>query len=250
MPAIRTSKSTMGEGYVARVRRFVGARGAGIGLEILFNFVLPFLVYISCESRLGQVHALMAASAPPIAWALIEFIRRRRVDALSILVLAGVGLSLLVYAGGGSVRLLQLREKLVTAAVGLVFLGSAAIGRPLMYQLGRAAVGRRNPSELGEFEAAKEDVHFRRSLTILTLVWGSALVAEAALATVLVFALSVRHYLLVGPVLGYATMGAVGCWSFFYVRRRKGQARRAAEAGAAAEIGGASVAERPVDSPI
>ncbi|HEX5419075.1 MAG TPA: hypothetical protein VFY39_03680 [Gammaproteobacteria bacterium] len=61
------------------------------------------------------MHALMAASAPPIVWAIAEFARRRRIDALSILVLAGVGLSLLVYLSGGSVRVLQLREKLVTS---------------------------------------------------------------------------------------------------------------------------------------
>ena len=124
-------------------------------------------------------------------------------------------------------------EKLVTASVGLVFLGSAAIGHPLMYQLGRAIIQRRNPSELGGFEALKDNVHFRRTLTMLTLVWGSALVAEAALATALVFLFSVRQYLLVGPVLGYATMSAVGCWSFFYVnrRRRQGLARSIRQTG-------------------
>jgi hypothetical protein len=202
---------------------FAKERGPGIGLEILFNFVLPFVVYISCESRLSTAQALIAAAIPPLIWVIIEFLRRRRIDALSILVLAGVGLSLLVYVGGGSVRILQLREKLVTALVGLVFLGSAAIGHPLMYQLGRAAIRRRNPSGLGEFEALQGNIRFRRALTILTVVWGSALVAEAALATVLVFLFSVRQYLLVGPALGYATMGAVGCWSFLYVGRRRRQ---------------------------
>lgn len=230
--AIRKNALATAAGYIIWARRFGGGRGARIGLEILFNFILPFLIYTSCESPLGQVHALMAASVPPIVWAVIEFVHRRRIDALSILVLAGVGLSLLVYLGGGSVRFLELREKLITAAVGLVLLGSAAMGRPLMYQLGHAVIQRRNPSELGEFEAARDSPHFRRTMTILTLVWGSCLVAEAALATVLVFSLSVRYYLLVGPMLGYATMGAVGCWSFLYVRRqrRKGIARETAVA--------------------
>jgi hypothetical protein len=229
MVAMRKSRLPTGTGYLERVRLFAKERGTGIGLELLFNFVLPFLVYVSFEARLGPARALMAAAAPPLIWVIIEFVRHRRIDALSVLVLAGVGLSLLVYVGGGSIRFLQLREKLITALVGLVFLGSAAIGRPLMYQLGRAAIRRRNPSELGEFEALKDNVQFRRTLTILTLVWGSALVAEAALATVLVFTFSVRQYLLVGPVLGYATMGTVGGWSFFYVhrQRRRGPAQSA-----------------------
>jgi hypothetical protein len=133
-------------GFAVRTRAFIEERGAAIAFEVLFNFLLPFLVYISCESRLGPARALMAAAVPPLAWVVIEFIRRSRIDALSILVLAGVSLSLLAFAGGGSVRLLQLREKLITALAGLVFLGSAAIGHPLMYQLGRAAIRRRNPT--------------------------------------------------------------------------------------------------------
>jgi hypothetical protein len=229
---IRKSALPMGTGYIARAWSFVKERGAVIGLEILFNFLLPFVVYRLCESPLGPAHALMAAATPPLVWGIIEFSRRRRIDALSVLVLAGVGLSLLVYMGGGSIRFLQLREKLVTALVGLFFLGSAMIGHPLMYQLGRATVRRRNPSELGAFEALKDNIHFRRTMMTLTLVWGSALVAEAALATVLVFSFTVRQYLLVGPSLGYATIGAVGCWSFLYVRRqrRKGLARQTAAA--------------------
>ena len=104
------------------------ANGVRIGLELLVNFIGPFAIYSLLDPKYGDVKALMASSAPPIAWSLVEFIRRRRVDALSILVLAGIALSLLAFLGGGGVKFLQLREKLVTAAIGLVFLGSAAIG--------------------------------------------------------------------------------------------------------------------------
>ena len=219
---------------VARAAGFVRERGLGVGLELLFNFVLPFLIYSYGEKPWGQVQALMASSGPPIAWSVIEFARRRRVDALSMLVLAGIGLSLLAFLGGGGVRFLQLREKLVTALIGLVFLGSAAIGRPLIYQLARATMQRRGASELAQLEAVKDNVHFRRTMMIMTLVWGFALVGEAGVAVVLVFTLSVRQYLLVAPVVGYATFGGLGLWSFLYSRqaRRRGDARRAAEAAA------------------
>jgi hypothetical protein len=60
-------------------------------------------------------------------------------------------------SGGGSAHLLQLREKLVTALIGLFFLGSAAIGRPLIYQLARASLARRKPSELAAFEALRDN---------------------------------------------------------------------------------------------
>lgn len=219
---------------------FVRERGVGIGLEILVNFVLPFLIYDFAKKDLGDVHALMASSAPPIVWTIVEFARHRRIDALSLLVLAGIALSLLAYLGGGSVRFLQLREKLVTLTIGLVFLGSAAIGRPLIYQLARATIQRRSPHELEGFEAMRDNLFFRRTMMLMTLVWGFGLVAEAGVATALVFALSIRQYLLVGPVVGYGTMGALSLWTYWYSRRQrsKGEALRAAAqaANAGAEI--------------
>jgi hypothetical protein len=214
---------------------WVRKNGAGVGVEVLVNFVLPFLIFDFGKARLGEVHALMASSIPPIVWSLIEFIRRRRVDAVSMLVIAGIVLSLLAFMGGGSVRFLQLREKLVTAIIGVAFLGSAAIGKPLIYQLARATMKRRSSAELESFEALRDNVHFRRTMTVMTLVWGFGLVAEAAASAVLVFILSIREYLLISPVMGYSVTGALALWTFWYSRRqrRRGEARRAAAAAAA-----------------
>ncbi len=214
---------------------FIRERGVGIGIEVLVNFAAPFFIYDFTKRDPGDVRALIASSAPPIAWSLFEFARKRRIDAVSMLVLAGIALSLLALIGGGGARFLQLREKLVTALIGFIFLGSAAIGRPLIYQLARASMRCRSASEAEAFEARKDDLRFRRVMTIMTLVWGFGLVGEAAASAALVFQMSIRTYLLVSPVLGYGTMGALGLWTFWYARRqrRKGDARRAAEAAAA-----------------
>ena len=135
-----------------QAKTYARQHGPGLAVEALVNFVLPLLVYDWIKPGHGDVQALMASSIPPIIWSLVEFVRRRRVDAVSMLVLAGIALSLLAFLGGGSVKLLQLREKLVTVLIGLVFLGSAAIGKPLIYQLARAGLARRSSSELAEFE--------------------------------------------------------------------------------------------------
>lgn len=88
------------------------------------------------------MRALLASSAPPIAWSLVEFARHRRVDALSVLVVAGIVLSLLAMIGGGGPKFLQLRENLVTGIIGLAFLGSALISKPLICQRARASIRR------------------------------------------------------------------------------------------------------------
>jgi hypothetical protein len=200
-----------------------------IVIELLVNVALPYLVYVKTESSLGQVRALLAASVPPIIWSGVEFARKRRIDAVSILVLAGIVLSLLAFLGGGSVRFLQLRENLVTGLIGLVFLGSAAIGRPLIYQLARAGKLRESPAEAARFESLRNKQHFRQGMTIMTLVWGFGLLAQTIVACLLVFRLSIQHYLLVSPIIGYGTMGGLALWTFWYVKRMK---RRGAAAAA------------------
>jgi hypothetical protein len=216
------------------VLAYLRANGVGLATEAAVNFVLPYLIFGWAKPYWGEVDALIASSAPPIVWSLIEFARRRRVDALSILVLSGIALSLLAYIGGGGVRMLQLREKLVTGLIGCIFLGSAAIRRPLIYELARATLARRGSAELDGFVALKDNPYFRRSMTVMTLVWGCGLVAEAALAGALVFTMSVQQFLIVGPIVGNVMMGALALWTFWYSRRqrRKGEARRAAEAAA------------------
>jgi hypothetical protein len=158
-----------------------------------------------------------------------EFARHRRLDALSLLVLSGIALSLLAMLGGGGVRFLQLREKMVTAAIGLAFLGSALIGKPLVYELARATMRRKSEEEAQKFEALQIHAGFRRTMMVMTLVWGFGLLAEFALSVALMFALSIREYLLVHHIVGYGTMGALSLWSFLYGRRaqRRGEARRA-----------------------
>ncbi len=210
---------------MALTRKTLGS----IAIELLVNFLLPYVIYVKAEGRIGQVHALLAASLPPIVWGVIEFARKRRVDAVSILVLAGIILSLLAFLGGGSARFLQLRENLVTGLIGLVFLGSAAIGHPLIYQLARAGKLRQSRAEAERFEALRDKQHFRYGMTVMTLVWGFGLLVQTMAACLLVFRMSISHYLLVSPILGYGTMGGLALWTFWYVKRMK---RRGAAAAA------------------
>lgn len=197
-----------------------------ITVEACINFGLPLLIYDRLAPHSGDVVALMASSLPPLLWSLAEFVRRRRIDALSMLVLAGIALSVLAMLGGGSVRFLQLRENLVSALIGLLFLGSAAIGRPLIYQLGRAGLARKSPAEVAAFEAKRDLPRFRRVMTIMTLVWGVGLLASSALACALVFALSIHDYMIVSPFVGYGSLGALGLWTMWYRRRAERRAAR------------------------
>ena len=189
--------------------------------DVLVNIALPFAIYRFAQPQLGDASALMAASAPPILWSIFEFARHRQLDALSLLVLSGIGLSLLAFLGTGSVKFIQLREKLVTILIGAIFLGSAAIGRPLMYQLIRAFLARGNDPKLQLVESLRDDSGFRRTMTIMTVVWGIGLLADGAVSIALVYALPIKTYLVVNPILGNATIGSLTLWNIWFGARAR-----------------------------
>jgi uncharacterized membrane protein len=186
---------------------------SGFRIELAANIVLPWLVYVLAEPSMGRVHALMVSALPPIAWSVIQLIRKRRVDALSVFVVAGIGLSLLAFLGGGSFRFLELREQLVTGVMGLVFLGSVAIGRPVMVALLRSMSERGALPETPKLQSLLND---RRRLTHVTLGVGCLLLVQTAIAISLVFALPVREFLVAAPIVNYALLGVMVAGAFLY----------------------------------
>jgi hypothetical protein len=215
----------------AQILTFIRNNGLTILREGGINVVLPYIIYSYAQPHYGDVKGLIASSAPPIVWSIIEFARHRRVDVLSIFVLLGIVLSLLAFVGGGGVKFLQLREKLVTVIFAVIFLGSAAIGRPLIYELARAGMKRNNDTaELERFEKVRNETGFRRSMMAMTLVWGFGLLSDALISIALVYTLSIKEYLVVSPVVGYTTMGSLALWTYWYARRRRarGEAARVA----------------------
>src|SRR5208337_5202234 len=82
------------------------------------------------------------SSIPPILWSVMELARFRRLDAVSLLAVIGIFLSLAAMALGGNPRLLLARESLVTGIIGLLFLASLLLPRPLMFYLARSTMAK------------------------------------------------------------------------------------------------------------
>ncbi len=198
-------------------------------VELAVNIGLPAAIYSLTVARLGTVGALLAASVPPLLWSLGTLLARRTLDAVSLLVVGGIMLSLLAFIGSGSARLLQLRENLVTGLVGLLFLGSVAVRRPLIYYLAHATARRKSAAAAAELAGLRDRPGFRRTMTIMTLVWGLGLVAQTILACVLVYTLSIPMYLVVSPIFGYGTMAVLAAWTWWYARMAQARGARAAE---------------------
>ena len=66
-----------------------------------------------------------------------------------------------------------------------------------------------------------QDARFRRLMMTATLVWGFGLAAICAACCALVFAVSIKLYLLIGGPISYGAIGLLTAWTYWYVRRSK-----------------------------
>lgn len=198
---------------------------ASLIFELAFNFALPWLAYRLALPHWGQLGALYASAAPPILWSVIEFLQHRRIDALSALVLLGIALSCGATALGGSPRLLLMRESMVSGSIGVAFLLSLLLARPLTFYLARATVARQRDGGADSIERLwRDSAPFRRVIRLVTLIWGAGLTGENLLRAWLAWHWPVERYLVVAPLIGYGIYGALLLWTFWFRTRMRDRA--------------------------
>jgi hypothetical protein len=195
-------------------------------LELAVNLLLPWLAYRLAMPHWGETGGLIASAVPPVVWSLVELARFRRVDALSLIVLLGIVLSIGAMALGGSPRMLLLRESLVSGAVGVAFLLSLPMRRPLIFYLARATVAREVAGGAERVNTLWEErPAFAASMRMMTAVWGVGLTSETALRSWMAWTWPVERFLVVSPFIGYGIYGGLLVWTLWYrktLRNRSG----------------------------
>jgi hypothetical protein len=184
-------------------------------------------VFELLDARFGDVIALIVSAVPPLLWSIYELIKTRRLDAISVLVVAAIIFTVGATAMGGSARLIQIRDALVTGLVGVMFLGSLAMKRPMIFYLARATMARNTETGAAEFEAMWERKGVPATFRLLTLVWGVGLIVQTAIMCWLAWIWPIGRYLLLSPFIGYGIFGMLMAWSLWYRARRIAAARAA-----------------------
>lgn len=195
-----------------------------LALDLSCNLVLPWLAYKLAEPHWGEFGGLLASALPPLLWSVVELVRHRRLDALSVIVLAGIGLSLFALMLGGSPKLLLVRESLISGLIGIAFLISAPFSRPLVYHLARAMAQRQNVNEEDDHCSAfdewwGQDAHAHRMLRGITWGWGFGLTLEALVRGWLAWHWSSERFLALSPFVSYGLIGLLLLWTIWYRKR-------------------------------
>ncbi|QBQ99479.1 VC0807 family protein [Paraburkholderia pallida] len=204
---------------------------------LCINVLLPWLAYRLALPHWGYLQALAASALPPLAWMAYDYIRLRHFDALSALVLVSITLSLALTLLGRAPLEHAAEAPMISGSIGIVFLLSLLLPRPLVFYLARSKVTRKNRDGAAEFEQHwREHPGLVAVIRRMTVVWGVGLVAENVLRCWIVWTWAGKpEPATVSAVVGYAVYGALTLWTFWYRRRFMKRVGKAAEALAKSE---------------
>jgi hypothetical protein len=140
---------------------------------LLVNGLAPYVVFVVVHEHASSFTALAWSCVPPMLEALWSVVSRRRLDVMAVLVLGGLVLGLVMIAMGGDAQLLLVRESLISAAIGLAFLVSLMLSRPLIFYLARELMVGGDRDRLERWNARSRLDPFRRGMRLITFACGA-----------------------------------------------------------------------------
>ena len=185
--------------------------------------VVPLAVFYIVR---GHVHsdamALMIAGAPAAGWVLIEWLRRRRLDPIGLIVLFGFVAGVIASAAlGGNAFVLKVRDSVFTALFGVVCLVSLAWRRPIMFFIGRALSAGNDPDKVLAYDALYDMPTAPRTFAAITACWGVGLITEAGLRVVLAVVLPTGPFLAASPALAGTVFGGLFVFTVWFSKRAR-----------------------------
>jgi hypothetical protein len=203
---------------------------------VVFDTAGPLVAYTTLRSAgLSSVSALVLSGVLPGVAVLGGLIRHRRLDAVGVLVLAGIAVGTILGLVSGNARLVLMEGSVPTAVFGLLCLASLRSRRPLIFRFALDFMGPDTPRGR-DFDGLWRYPGFRHVFWLFTVVWGLAYLAEAAGRIVIVETTSTGTALAVSKVMPYAVAGVLVGWMFLYGRRARRQGERMAAAAEAAAV--------------
>jgi hypothetical protein len=169
---------------------------------LAFDVAAPTALYYLLHGiGASNLAALSIAAILPALAALYKLAVKRQVDALALVVLATIVVSLVTSVIAHSPRFLLARDGLVTGLWGFWFIATLRARRPAAFLFarplmeGRRVFGSKSWDSLWQTEA-----QFRRIWQVSTVIWGLATLADAVIRIVMAYSLPVE----VVPALGAA----------------------------------------------
>jgi hypothetical protein len=160
-------------------------------LPLAVDVVVPTALYfVLTELGASPVWALSVAGAATAVSTLVTTVRRGRLDGVGMLVVVEIAISLALLLVTADPRFLLLKPSIYTLiTAGYLYL-TCVVGRPVGYEAATPMATGGDPQRLAAYrEAWVCSAPFRRRERLVTAAFGTALLLEAVLRAVVVFAL-------------------------------------------------------------
>ncbi len=186
---------------------------------VLLDVVCPVVSY-QVLTRLGMTSSLALATSAifPLIAFLTTVLRHRQVEALSIVSLLFIAAGVTVSLTSGDPRFILLSSSLFTGSLGLLFLLSLLLERPLAFYFGRQLITGAVPELMRRWDGLWKYHNFRRANRIVTGVWGGGLLLEGLLRALLALVLPTTIFVLVWSPLSYAMYVGLIVWTVLFGR--------------------------------
>jgi hypothetical protein len=198
---------------------FVPSFARGLVRNLVLAVALPRLAVQLLRrtlaiSDLTAIAIAIAVSVAGAAW------RRGRVEIIGLIVLIMMIGGLARASAAQDAHLALMRAVPAATLVGFACVISLVSRAPLMFFVARQLTACDAPTNIAAWnERLANSTGFRRTMCVLTPVWGFAFLAKPALSTVSKLILPMTATLLTGPVIGFGTFAALMTWTIAYTGR-------------------------------
>jgi hypothetical protein len=158
-----------------------GRRALAGLVGLIISFIVPLLSYDVIRPHVdSSAMALALAGAVPVGYTLAILVVRRRLNPVGVAGVISFGIGVLVsWASGGNSLALELQDPVLFGAIGIAFLISVAIGRPL-HPVVLRLLGRSDPRYAGIADRAQHGTSM-----VITAILGVTLLTHAVAVAVL-----------------------------------------------------------------
>ena len=190
-------------------------------IPTLIENSLPFGIYFLAKGFTGasDAVALSVGALVPAGMTLWQVARTRRVNAVTLLILLGMAGSIAAALLGGDARLLLIRESALGVIMGLSFLVSLFLSRPLFFTLMRQVRAGHDAQKLATFEQRWQQPAQRHAFRLVTAVLGLVLVGEFILRLVIVLNAPISLAVTLTTVVPFGIYIITLGWIVWYMRR-------------------------------
>jgi hypothetical protein len=190
-------------------------------MQLVLGIAAPTALYYALhDAGASNLAALSIAAVLPALTAAFQVVVKRQVDAIALVVLASIVLSIALSFVAHNPRFLLARDGFLTALWGLWFFGTLRARRPAGFLFARPLMEGRKVFGTRSWDSLWEtDPQFRRIWQTSTVIWGAATLADAVIRFVLAYALPVDVVPALGAALWPATFVAIQVVTNVYYHR-------------------------------